>query len=152
MMSTVSNRFCRFLVAAGLAKASAVSATDFYGQRLESLKKFEAVDTRVMRGRPSVWIFFQPACASCRAQLRDLRCLPRDLNKVAVGVFASAENLRSTLIGVPTLDFHFKASPNFENETSVKATPTIYLVDSDGRPRHRLVGRIPCEQLMQMLD
>lgn len=115
--------------------------------KLPDLQSFVMYNTTQLRGKRSLWIFFQPECQSCEIQLRDLRCLPQDIIVLAVGYSGHRESLKKVL---RFTEFHgpqLMATEKWVSRLQLRQTPTVLLVDSEGRESHRFVSRVPCEEI-----
>lgn len=144
-------RIAAIAFAAGTGASPVFGATPsncvFTGARLERLDVYGRWDAGQLQGRPSLWIFFQPDCAHCVAQFRDLGCLSEDVMTVAVGTRARRDSLAAEVRRFKFGGVAVMASPKMEEVLALSATPTIYILDDRGEIRRKFVGRIPCTEL-----
>ena len=133
-------------VATGVPRAIAL-----YSHRLERLDNFSQLHTNSFLGSDSLWVVFQPYCASCESQLRDLACLPTSVKKVALG-YAGTRDQLSTALKFSAFDgARLVASSELEKLLNLEATPTILIVDRRGLVVNRFQGQVECRKLLDLL-
>lgn len=121
---------------------------NMYGWTLESLRDFSQVETASLKGRPSLWVAFQPNCSSCKRQLEQLSCLPSEIQRVALGVKGSREQLQKVLKGVKSDQMRLRASEDLTETLKMTGTPTLLVVGPQGQIKKRILGAVACEQLL----
>jgi hypothetical protein len=117
----------------------------FYDLKLESLTHFSNFRTDDFKGHFSLWVLFQPSCASCKSQLSQLACLPANIETIALGTLGNRDQLSKALQFSSFRGKRLRASPELEKNLHAQATPTLYLVDRNGRSRKTFVGLISCD-------
>jgi hypothetical protein len=125
--------------------SSAVEATNFYELTLENLGSFSTFKTETMTGKFSLWVLFQPNCASCKRQLNDLECLPSDIAQIAVGIGGNQDQLNKEILPSKFQGQRVLASPQLKRAINTQATPSLFLVNKSGQVEKRIQGATDCE-------
>lgn len=133
------------LLALGPANSSAGESTNLYDLTLESLSSFSSFKTETLSGKLSLWILFQPHCASCKRQLNDLDCLPSDIVKIAIGIGGNHEQLKKELLPSKFQGERVMASPQLKRAINTQTTPSLFLVNKSGQVEKRIQGATACE-------
>ncbi len=130
----------------------AASPPGFYDLELENLNSFSQSNTAEMKGANSVWVLFQPDCASCKVQLGDLECLDKKIVTVAAGINGSRDRLNAALRPTGFAGRRYKASKALEQIVNTTATPTIFFVNEEGRLLETHRGALTCTKLQALLN
>jgi len=123
-----------------------------YRFELEDLSSFSTYNTGALDGRTSLWVLFQPNCASCKTQLKNLSCLSKDIEKIAVGIHGGRDQLNAALRPLGFTGRKLMASRPLEKLLDTELTPTLYLVDRSGNARRTIQGLVSCETLRTALS
>ncbi len=140
------------LLALGPVTSSAGDSTNFYDLTLENLSSFSSLKTETMTGKLSLWILFQPNCASCKRQLNDLECLPSDIFKIALGIGGNQEQLKKELLPSKFEGERVLASPQLKKAINTQTTPSLFLVNKSGQVEKRIQGTTACETVKSAFD
>jgi hypothetical protein len=127
--------------------ALASEPLNLYRFKLENLDSFSSFDTESLLGKQSLWILFQPNCASCKKQMDDLQCLPASIVKVAVGFGGNPEQLRKELLPSKFQGKRVLATPRLRRVLNTEATPSLFLVNEAGQSLKVIQGATSCERL-----
>ena len=149
--SSISALLLAFVLGCGLsfgsAKAWGQSSPNLYDLKLEYLDSFSSLRTKTLSGKQSLWILFQPDCASCKTQLNDLQCLNADIVQIAVGFGGNQERLNKELLPSKFDGQRVLASPQLRRVLNTTATPSLFVVNQSGQIVKRIQGAAPCESL-----
>ncbi len=132
----------------GSLKAKPV-ATNLYDLNFKNLKDFGSFKTSNLIGKKSLWIIFQPDCQSCRSQFKDLKCLPKDISVVAVGINGSREKLSKELKPSKFITQQVLASKDFESEIEIEGTPTLLFIDEQGVLNFQGLAVQSCKMILE---
>ena len=119
---------------------------NFYALKLEQVSSYSSLDTGIWRGRRSLWILLQPDCGSCKTQLRNLKCLPEDVELVAVGIKGTRPQLERAIRPTGFRGQALMATPDLM-KSMPPATPTLYIVNPAGLAVAKFQGAVACATL-----
>lgn len=125
---------------------------DLYNLKFEKINEFGSFSSLALKGTSSIWILFQPDCANCEAQFKDLSCLPESLSLVALGINGSRDRLSSSLKFTKFKGHKLIATETFAQQIGVPGTPTILIVDKSGHMQKKLIGLKSCIVLKKILN
>lgn len=134
------------LAVAAVALGAAAHAED----TVKSIK-FESLMDFSMRGLPTgtplALYFFQPECASCARQKKELACLSKNIQVVSFGVFGSKKELAKEARKFDLRGVLVYGGKKAESFFKVRQTPTLIFYSSVGQEIKRVESWLPCEEL-----
>lgn len=123
----------------------------YYQGSLPHLFDFGSYNLQSLRGKTSVWYFFQAQCASCLKQARDLDCLSENVAVVAVGLWGPQETLRKDFRKHQNRALALFMDNESAQKFGVRQTPTLFVLDNQGKIRARRNSRIACQDLKALI-
>lgn len=124
------------------------SSYELYDLSFQNINDFGQFKASTLKGKKSFWIVFQRGCQSCRSQFKDLNCLPTEIQKVAIGLEGTREDLVQELKPTKFSGYAIQSSAEFKKRFSIKGTPTLLFVNEEGRMMFQSLALKKCNDIL----
>lgn len=120
-----------------------------YSLELEKLGSFASLNTQNLQGKSSLWVFFQTNCTSCEKQLKSLKCLDTSTPQLALGENGSKDALFKVIQKTQFQGEAVVLKESLKKDLALRQTPTVLIVNSQGKVVFRKEHAVPCENLLK---